>query len=92
MSDRTDIEAAIRKTGGTIEAGGRIRGGNLSTVAKRLGIARKTLHNRMKKAGLKGTGGRPKVKFKRRARGYATIATAAAVAVAGGAIILSRQT
>jgi hypothetical protein len=89
MSDRSELETAIRETGGTIEANGKIRGGNLSRVASKLGVARKTLFNHMRKLGLRGTSGRPKKSYRRAARRYAI--GAAAVAVVGGAILLSKR-
>lgn len=93
MSDRNRLEAAIRETGGTVEANGNIRGGNLSKVADKLGVARKTLYNHMKALGLRGASGRPKKRFKKRARTYAAAAAVgtAVLAVGVGVAMASKK-
>ena len=74
MSEREEIIEAIRSTG------------TITKAAKRLGIHRRTLQDRMNFLGLKeseeravvlggrGKRGRPKAKFKGRARAYASAA------------------
>lgn len=88
MSEREEIVEAIRSTG------------TITKAAKRLGIHRRTLQDRMRALGLGeskerpsqlgglGKRGRPKKRFKNRARNYAI--GAAAIAVAAG-IVLSRK-
>ena len=77
--ERAAITEAIRSTR------------NLGAAARRLGVARKTLYNRMRALGLpRGKAGRPKRKLGRaRKLGYATVAVAGVAVVAG--IALSRR-
>lgn len=84
LLDKAAILAAIRDTP------------NLVKAAKRLGIARKTLYNRMKAYGIpKGRSGRPKVKihYTRRSRRYAfgTVVVATMIGI-GGAMLHRRRT
>lgn len=80
--EKTAIEAAIRDAGG-----------NISVAAKRLGVARRTLQNRMRYYAIpKGRAGKPKMKirYRRRSRvlaisaGVAVSALAIGLAVRGG--------
>jgi hypothetical protein len=90
MSEREDILAAIRDTGSTI--GDReITGGSITRAAKKLGVSRRTLQARMRfhkipmgKAGRR----KGKIKYGRRAKTYAAVAT---VAVVAGAVLLSKR-
>jgi transposase-like protein len=88
MSDRSELEQAIRETGGTI-VNGKVRGGNLGKVARKLGVARRTIYNRMREYGLAGTRGRPKRSYSKRTKRYAAVA--AAVVLVGGAALYSSK-
>ena len=79
MDDQRELVAAIRGTK------------NLNEAARRLGVSRRTLQNRMRAYGLaRGRGGRPKRKLsyrKRRSPGWGMVmAAAAAGALAVGAL------
>jgi predicted ArsR family transcriptional regulator len=89
MSEREEIVTAIRSTG------------SITKAAKRLGIHRRTLQDRMRALGLAeskdrasvlgglGKRGRPKKKFKRHARTYAAIG--AAVLAVGVGVAMTRK-
>ena len=89
MSEREEIIQAIRLTG------------TITKAAKRLGVHRRTLQDRMRDLGLKeskdragvlgglGKRGRPKKKFKKRTRTYAAVA--AAVLAVGVGVVATRK-
>ena len=66
------------------------RDATITVAARRLGVARRTLQNRMRRYGMpRGRAGRPPKKLKRR-RTVARVATIGAVAL--GALLLVRAT
>ena len=78
MDDRNEILAAIRDAGG-----------NITDAAKSLGVARRTLQNRMRKYGIaEGKSGRPPRKLRHAKRNRtAASGLAAAAMLVGGALI-----
>lgn len=89
MSERQEIIEAIRSTG------------TITKAAKRLGVHRRTLQDRMRALGLReskdrasilgglGKRGRPKKAFKKRSRTYAAVA--AAVLAVGVGVVVTRK-
>lgn len=89
MSEREQIIEAIRLTG------------TITKAAKRLGVHRRTLQDRMRALGLAeskdrasvlgglGKRGRPKKKFKKRSYAYAAVG--AAVLAVGVGVVLTRK-
>ena len=82
MTDKATIEAAIRDNDN-----------NVSKAARALGVARRTLQNRMRAYGLRGTPGRRKRKlsYSKHKRAYAAAGAVAAVALVGGLILRGRN-
>ena len=77
--EKDEILAAIRDTGATVQEG-KIVGGNLTNAARKLGVARKTLQNRMRYYGIpRGQSGRRrrKISYSKRS-GLAVLGGAAA--------------
>lgn len=94
--ERNDILTAIKDSGGAV-VGNKIVGGSISRAAKWLGVARRTLQNRMRFYGIPtGTAGRrkKKISYSRGAKRYAAgaaIGAAAVAAVIGGAVIYRKR-
>ena len=79
-TDRETLLAAIKNTR------------NLGEAARELGVSRRTLQNRMRKAGIaRGRGGRPsrKLSYGKRAKGWSA-GLAAVAGLAAGALLWRR--
>ena len=95
--EKDDILQAIRDTGGTV-SGDVITGGSISKAAEKLGVARRTLQDRMRFYGIpKGKAGRRRKKMsygraKRAFSRYAPVASVAVVAVLGVGLLYRKST
>lgn len=91
MLEKQAILQALRDTGAVVTDQA-VTGGNIGRAARKLGVARRTLQDRMRFYGIPaGKAGRRKKKmsYGRHAKSYAI--GAAAVALAAGAVILQKK-